>query len=110
MTLPGKEIKRYRRTHAWDYSRGASFFITIVTSPRRALFGRVSGDKVLLAELGRIVLKSLEAMPAYNPGITLHEHVVMPDHIHFNVYLHAGLKEPLKVKGQGRGTGALLEG
>lgn len=49
MTLPGKEIKRYRRTHAWDYSRGASFFITIVTSPRRALFGRVSGDKVSLS-------------------------------------------------------------
>ena len=45
MTLPGKEIKRYRRTHAWDYSRGASFFITIVTSPRRALFGRVSGAR-----------------------------------------------------------------
>ena len=51
MTLPGKEIKRYRRTHVWDYSRGASFFITIVTSPRRALFGRVSGDKVLLSAL-----------------------------------------------------------
>lgn len=103
MTPPKKEIKWYRRTHAWDYSRGASLFITIATAPRRALFGRVEGGRVLLSELGEIVKESLEAMPAYNPGVSLFEHVVMPDHIHFNVHLASGLKEPLKVLGKAIG-------
>lgn len=103
MTPPNKEIKWYRRTHAWDYSRGASLFITIATAPRRALFGRVEGGRVLLSELGEIVKESLEAMPAYNPGVSLFEHVVMPDHIHFNVHLASGLKEPLKVLGKAIG-------
>lgn len=53
-----------------------------------------------LSELGRIVLESLEAMPRYNPGIMLFGHVVMPDHVHFNVHLAAGLPEPLKVLGE----------
>ena len=48
-------IHRYRRFDGWDYSRGASFFITIATAPRRALFGRVRGGGVVLSALGRKV-------------------------------------------------------
>ena len=39
MTSPHKEIKRYRRFMGWDYSRGASLFITLVTEPRQPAFG-----------------------------------------------------------------------
>ena len=38
-----KEIRRYRRFYGYDYSRGAALFITIVTSPRRRLFGQIVG-------------------------------------------------------------------
>ena len=75
-------IKHYRRTHAWDYQRGASLFITMAIASRRALFGRVSGARVELSELGRIVDDSLVAIPRLNPGVRLYGRVVMPDHIH----------------------------
>ena len=98
MEANGK-IKRYRRFAGWDYTRGASLFITIATEPRRALFGRVVNGAVALSPLGEKVKEAVEAIPRLNPGILLFGHVVMPDHIHFNCALVPGLREPLKVLG-----------
>ena len=92
-------IRRYRRFPDWDYARGASLFITLATEPRRALFGRVVGGAVLLSPLGEKVWAALGAMPKLNPGLLIFGFVVMPDHIHFNCALVAGLDEPLKVLG-----------
>ena len=92
-------IKRYRRFKGWDYAKGASLFITIAAEPRRALFGKVRGDAVVLSPLGEKVKEALEAIPRLNPGILLFGHVVMPDHVHFNCALLPGLREPLKVLG-----------
>ena len=99
MTASKKIIKRYRRFQGWDYSRGASLFITISTSPRRAIFGQVVGGEMKLSPLGEEALFSLESMPRYNPGLFLFGRVVMPDHIHFNCHIEARLKEPLKFLG-----------
>ncbi len=92
-------IRRYRRFAGWDYSKGASFFITIATEPRRSLFGRVEQGVMVLSSLGEKVLEALEAIPRLNPGIRLFGHVVMPDHVHFCCHLAPGLAEPLKVLG-----------
>ena len=99
MTPPHTEIKRYRRFQGWDYSRGASLFITISTSPRRPIFGQVVGGEMKLSPLGEEALFSLESMPRYNPGLFLFGRVVMPDHIHFNCHIEARLREPLKFLG-----------
>lgn len=99
MTPQPTTIRRYRRTHSWDYARGASLFITISTAPRRNIFGRISGNVVCLSQLGKHVADALDAMPRLNDGLRLYGRVVMPDHIHFNVYLRPGLNEPLKVLG-----------
>jgi REP element-mobilizing transposase RayT len=88
------EIKRYRRFEGWDYVKGASLFITIATEERRHFFGEVSGGAVVLTELGEKVREALEAIPYLNPGVSLFGYVVMPDHVHFNCHLAAGLKEP----------------
>ena len=95
----GEEIKYYRRYHGYDYSKGASLFITMATEPRRALFGRVENAVVVLSDIGRLVLESMEAIPRFNPGIRLYEHVLMPDHLHMNLRIEAGLDEPLQVLG-----------
>ena len=92
-------IMRYRRFNGWDYSRGTSLFITIATEARQAVFGYVAEGGIQLSPLGEIVLSALEAIPQLNPGITLFGRVVMPDHVHFNLCLAAGLHEPLKVLG-----------
>ena len=108
MTAP-KAIRRYRRFKGWDYTKGASLFITIATEPRRPLFGEIKGGRVVLTPLGEKVAEALEAMPRLNPGLRLFGWVVMPDHVHFNCALVAGLEEPLKVfvlgLARGRDTG-----
>ena len=128
------EIRRYRRLLEWDYSKGASLFITIAIDRSNAVrpsslasrtqssslalhsrpsplpppsplawplspFGKVEHSRMVLSELGQVVNESLEAIPRLNPGISLFGHVVMPDHVHFNCHLAAGLDEPLKVLG-----------
>ena len=99
-TPPKIAIKRYRRFTGWDYSRGASLFITIATAPRHAHFGHIKEGKVELSALGKIVQEALELIPRLNPGILLFGHVVMPDHIHLNVHIDAGLAEPLRALGK----------
>ena len=95
------ESGHLRRLKAWDYSKGASLFISISTEPRRPLFGKVTASgEVLLSPLGKAALEALEAMPRFNPGLSLFGHVVMPDHVHFNCHLAAGLAEPLKLLGK----------
>ena len=49
---PKRTIHRYRRFPFYDYSRGAALFITISTSPRACLFGRVVEAKMELSPLG----------------------------------------------------------
>ena len=146
------EIKRYRRMQEWDYSKGASLFITIAIDRSNAVrpsslalrsqpsplasrsqplplasrtqssslalhsrpsplpppspqawplspFGKVEHGRMVLSELGQVVNESIEAIPRLNPGISLFGHVVMPDHVHFNCHLAAGIDEPLKVLG-----------
>lgn len=82
-----KQIKYYRRFHGYDYSQGASLFITMATEPRAAVFGRVVNAKVERSLLGEKVFESLEAIPEFNPGFKLFEHELMPDHLHCNLYL-----------------------
>ena len=98
MTAP-KPIRRYRRFKGWDYTKGASLFITIATEPRRPLFGEIKGGRVVLTSLGEKVAEALQAMSRLNPGLLLFGCVVMPDHVHFNCALAPGLVEPLKVLG-----------
>ena len=56
-----KEIRRFRRFHGYDYSRGAAFFISIVTNPRRRLFGEIVGAKLRQTPLGQAVARRLGA-------------------------------------------------
>ena len=100
LRTPGLRDGHSRRLAGWDYSKGASFFITLTLEERRPLFGRIEGDKVALSPLGQEVLAALEAIPRFHPEIALFGHVVMPDHVHFNCHLSEGLKEPLKVLGR----------
>ena len=97
------EIHRYRRLLSWDYSKGASLFVTIAVEPRRPLLGRVVDGKVQLSNLGAVVDEALAAIPRLNPGIELFERVVMPDHVHFRLWLKPGLPAPLKTLGKAIG-------
>ena len=54
---------------------------------------------VELSPLGEAVDAAIAALPRFNPAVSLFERVVMPDHVHFNIHLAAGLADPLKTLG-----------
>ena len=96
------QIKRYRRFHGYDYSRGASNFVTFAVKGRLPLFGRVEGDKVVLSPAGRAALEAI-LFENRRPGrrVWAASFVVMPDHIHIRLVLEPDSgEEPLRHVGQ----------
>ena len=104
MTQRGKaaQIKHYRRFHGYDYSRGASMFVTFAVKGRSPLFGRVEGDKVDLSPAGKAALEAI-LFENRRPGrrVWAASFVVMPDHIHIRLVLEPDSgEEPLRHVGQ----------
>ena len=95
----GLQPARWRRYKGYDYSRGAVFFITFGISPRKPLFGVVSGDKVIHSSLGRAALETLAREAQRNPKLVLYGSVIMPDHVHLRIYVRPGTPEPLAAVG-----------
>ena len=104
-----EEIHRYRRFRGYDYSRGAALFITVVTNPRRRLFGEIVDARLRKTQLGLAVERRIGEM-AQMPGIKLFNYVVMPDHVHLQIHLRAGLAMPLVVLGRAIGAFKRLRG
>lgn len=100
MLEPKREINGYRRFRGYDYSRGATLFVTIVTAPRQNVFGRVVDDRVELNDCGRAAEETFRLEMKRNPTLNVMEYVIMPDHVHFMIHVRAGSKEPLRQIGQ----------
>lgn len=49
---PAYASAHHRRYRSYDYDRGAVVFATVVTEPRRRLFGRVVEGRMALSALG----------------------------------------------------------
>ena len=81
-----------------DYYGRRIFHVTMVTESRRAILGRVEGDPAIPAgqegaphttatELGREVINCLRAIPQYHKEARLIAHQLMPDHLHFILFI-----------------------
>ncbi|MTK53241.1 transposase [Paludibacter sp.] len=74
--------RRSIRLKGCDYSQAGLYFITICVQDRICLFGKVVNGKMELNEAGKIAVSCWLEIPAHFPNATLHEYVVMPNHIH----------------------------
>lgn len=79
---PNTQHRRSVRLKDYDYSKEGVYFITICTHGRECLFGNISNDKMLLNDFGKIADECWLEIPQHFPNVQLHEHVVMPNHIH----------------------------
>jgi putative transposase len=72
------------RLRHWDYGNNAAYFITICTHDRKHFFGEISGGKMHLSDIGKIVENEWIKTPDIRPDmhLGLGEFVVMPDHFH----------------------------
>ena len=66
----------------YDYSQNGLYFITICTKDRECIFGEIKNDETILTEIGKIVNNCWKEIPQHFSQVSLHECVIMPNHIH----------------------------
>ena len=85
------------RLKGYDYSQAGLYFITICCHNRECLFGEIvaptvgaenfppvneSSQRMILNDAGKIADECWMAIPKHFPNVILHEHIVMPNHVH----------------------------
>jgi len=75
-------------------SSNTIYFLTLCCKERVDYFGTIDNDKMLLNESGKIASDTIKWLTKEFPYIVLHNHVVMPNHIHLLIEI-APLTEQL---------------
>jgi hypothetical protein len=76
------------RAQWWDYGWDGSYFITICTSERKHLFGKIIDDQMIFSGLGKIADECWQKITEHAANVELSVHVVMPNHMHGILNLH----------------------
>jgi REP element-mobilizing transposase RayT len=88
-----------RRLNGWNYAGRGIYMITITIEGRRPLLGRlvkVGGEwSVEPSAAGRIVQDCLAEVPMQWPGVSLIAVQLMPDHLHFIIFVEQAQQKPL---------------
>lgn len=89
---PNIHHRKSIRMKGYDYSKKGLYFITICTAGRKCLFGKIvpAGvqnfepllQKMELNDAGKIANGCWLQIPEHFPDVFLHEHIVMPNHVH----------------------------
>jgi putative transposase len=66
----------------YDYSRAGYYFSTICTANREQVLGKISGNRMILSDIGLIVKDHWQGISSRFAYIVLVDYVIMPDHIH----------------------------
>ena len=80
---------RILRAKWMDYRSPSIMMVTIVTTKRLPLLGKLQGENIILTELGQKVAEEIKRIPTYNgaESIEIYSYVIMPDHIHMLITL-----------------------
>jgi len=87
--------RRSLRLKHYDYSKAGYYFITICTQNRLHLFGEIMDDLVVMNVVGEMVNKSWDEIIDDFPHVSLHEFVIMPNHIHGIIEIVDNKKQPV---------------
>ena len=71
--------RRSIRLSDYDYSSAGPYFVTTCTHNRKPVFAS--------KRLAQVVWQAWNWLPSRFPGVTLDEFIIMPDHVHFVVWL-----------------------
>lgn len=93
-------VRRKNRLFGFDYSSPNVYFITICTKDKQCvlwdntpeLVGATNGrpPHAHLSATGMAVCSAIEAIPAHHPMLTVDNYVIMPNHVHLLLHIHAG--------------------
>jgi putative transposase len=89
---PNIHHRKSIRLREYDYSKAGLYYITICTADRKCLFGKIvpigvqnfepMRRKMILNDSGEIANGCWLQIPEHFPDVFLHEHIVMPNHVH----------------------------
>ncbi|HEX7408517.1 MAG TPA: transposase [Candidatus Binatia bacterium] len=82
--------RRSIRLPGYDYARPGAYFVTVCTGDRVCLFGTVVDGEIRLNETGQMVRAEWMRSVEIRREISLDEFVVMPNHLHGIIFIHAG--------------------
>ena len=91
-----KELPKRKptRLQEFDYNTTGAYFITICTDQRRQILSRIVGVDVLgdpknveLLPHGMVADKYIKQMNGFYQNITVDQYVIMPNHIHFVLFV-----------------------
>ncbi len=74
--------RRSIRLKEYDYSQPGFYFITLCIKNREHLFGEINNDKMLLNDVGKIIMQEWEKTPQIRNNVKLGEFIIMPNHFH----------------------------
>ena len=78
---------RHKGLLGWRYDCKCNYMITLVTQPRRSLFGQLREWGVERNEIGKAVYDAWQAVERHFPGVRATYNAIMPDHFHGIVYV-----------------------
>lgn len=70
------------RLKGYDYSQSGLYFITICCYNKECMFGEISNGTMALNSAGQVAQHCWQEIPSHFPNVVLHEHIIMPNHIH----------------------------
>lgn len=70
------------RRSEYDYTSAGGYFITICTKSRQHYFGEIMNAYMKLNDVWNIVDQYISSISDHFPHVEIHEHIVMPNHIH----------------------------
>ena len=71
------------RHRYWNYGANAYYFVTIcLADMRQHHFGKIINHKMRHSEIGEIANACWIGIPKYFPFVILHNHIIMPNHVH----------------------------
>ena len=77
------------RLKEYDYSQAGGYYITIVSLRRESIFGEVVNGEMRINALGKIIEECWFEIPAHFPNTNADIFVVMPNHVHGILIIHA---------------------
>lgn len=88
--------RKTNRLKNYNYSSPGAYFVTICTKNREKILSKISvgatigrPTEVRLAKCGLIVDEAISNIPKIYPMISVDKYVIMPDHIHLIIQIHA---------------------
>jgi len=82
-------MRKPTRARGYDYREPGPYFVTICEHRRQNRFGEVLAGEMRLSAAGEMVWNAWHALVTKFPAATFDAFVVMPNHVHGIVILHA---------------------